>query len=270
MKLSIITITYKDLDGLKKTWESLRNQTWKNWEWIVIDGGSGELVENFLKEHDQNIAFWCSEPDEGIYNAMNKGIAQAKGERVLFMNSADILVADDILERVYQTSMEADIVYGDTIYDRVNKQTYEAYPDEVTLDHFMIHSLCHQSSFIRRTLLVEKGYDESLRIVSDWKRFLELFLDGCSFCHMPFAVSVYDTKGISTNSVELCMEERNKVLHDIFPERVLVSLWNSVNIPSGMKKYIELMNKRWVYKRVIRSSCHLLRWIDAHFPMKDQ
>lgn len=265
MKLSIITITYKDLDGLKKTWESLRNQTWKNWEWIVIDGGSGELVENFLKEHDQNIAFWCSEPDEGIYNAMNKGIAQAKGERVLFMNSADILASDDILEKVYSNPMTADIVYGDTIYDRISKQTYEAYPDTPTLDHFMIHSLCHQSSFIRRELFAEKGYDESLKIVSDWKRFLEFFLEGRSFQHIPIAVSIYDTKGISTNNIKMCDEEREKVLHELFPERILESLKNSASIPPKMRKYIHQINERWIYKRVLRSSAHLLQWIDALF-----
>lgn len=270
MKLSIITITYKDPDGLRKTWESLRCQTWRDWEWIVIDGGSGPEVEQFLRDNDSEIAYWCSEPDKGIYNAMNKGIAQARGERLLFMNSADILIDQDILARVYATPMEADIVYGDTIYDWHSGSKYETYPDQPSLCYFLEHSLCHQSSFIRRRLLTEKGYDESLRIVSDWKRFLELFLDGCTFCHLPFAVSVYDTKGISTNSVELCMAERDRVLHEIFPERVLVALWNSANTPPNMREYVQQMNKRWIYKRIIRSSFHLLRWIDAHFPMKEK
>lgn len=263
MKLSIITITYKDLEGLKKTWNSIKHQTWNDWEWIVIDGGSGREVEDFLRTNDDAIAYWCSEPDKGIYNAMNKGIAHAEGERLLFMNSADILASDDILEKVYSVPMQADIVYGDTIYDHVKKQVYEPYPDELTMDHFMIHSLCHQSSFIRRELLVDKGYDESLRIVSDWKRFLEFFVQGCSFQHIPIAVSVYDTSGISTNNIKMCNEERERVLKELFSERILLSLKNSASIPPRLRKYIQQMDERWIYKRIIRSSAHLLQWIDA-------
>lgn len=261
MKLSIITITYRDLPGLRKTWESIRYQTFRDWEWIVVDGGSGPEVETFLSENNSEIAYWCSEPDKGIYNAMNKGIAKAKGERLLFLNSADTLADNGILQKVFSENHDADVLYGDTFYDRPNGLKYEPYPEHLTMEHFMQHSICHQSSFIRRELLVKTGYDESLRIVADWKRFMEMFVEGCTFHHLNYAVSIYDTKGISTNSIDKCNSERDRVLKGMFPPRVLESLWNSaISKAPETRRYME---KRWLYKRIVRSVLHLIRWMDS-------
>ena len=91
MKLSIITINYNNLEGFKKTAESVINQTWKEFEWIIIDGGSTDGSKEYIVKLNYDltrngwnpIAYWCSEPDKGIYNAMNKGIGKAKGEYLL-------------------------------------------------------------------------------------------------------------------------------------------------------------------------------------------
>ena len=92
MKLSIITVNLNNLEGLKKTYESVVCQTFTDYEWLVIDGGSTDGSREFIEEHQDKFAYWCSEPDKGIYNAMNKGIVRAKGEYLNFMNSGDYFV----------------------------------------------------------------------------------------------------------------------------------------------------------------------------------
>ena len=89
MKLSIITVNLNNLEGLKKTYESVVSQTFTDYEWLVIDGGSTDGSREFIEQHQDKFAYWCSEPDKGIYNAMNKGIVRAKGEYLNFMNSGD-------------------------------------------------------------------------------------------------------------------------------------------------------------------------------------
>ena len=112
MKVSIITIAYNNLEGLKDTYESIRRQTFSDYEWLVVDGGSTDGTKQFLEEHDSELAFWCSEPDKGVYNAQNKGTRHAKGEYCIYMNSGDSFFADDVLEKVFDSQMDADIIYG--------------------------------------------------------------------------------------------------------------------------------------------------------------
>ena len=100
MKLSIITINLNNLEGLKKTYESIVCQTFTDYEWLVIDGGSTDGSREFIEQHQEKLAYWCSEPDSGIYNAMNKGIQEAKGEYINFKKSGDYLASKDALTRV--------------------------------------------------------------------------------------------------------------------------------------------------------------------------
>ena len=121
MKLSIITINYNNLGGLRKTINSILSQTWKEYEWIIIDGGSNdgskELINTTYQRLSQlgfnPISFWCSEQDGGIYNAINKGIKHCGGEYINCMNSGDEFYASDVLQKVFQEKLVGDIVYGD-------------------------------------------------------------------------------------------------------------------------------------------------------------
>lgn len=123
MKLSIITVNYNNFDGLKKTAESILTQTWRDFEWIIIDGASTDgsreyivdLNENLNKNGWNPISYWCSEPDKGIYNAMNKGIVKAKGDYLNFMNSGDGFYESDTLRKIYLYIVKgnSDVYYGD-------------------------------------------------------------------------------------------------------------------------------------------------------------
>lgn len=116
MKLSIITINFNNEKGLKKTLESVSIQTYKNFEFIIIDGGSTDNSVNIIKEYQPIITYWLSEPDKGIYNAMNKGIAQAHGEYCIFMNSGDTFYDASTIEKSLPYLDGTAIVSGYTLY----------------------------------------------------------------------------------------------------------------------------------------------------------
>ena len=113
-KISIVTINYNNPSGLKKTIESVVNQTWKNFEYIIIDGGSTNGDVDIIKSFDNQIDYWVSEPDKGIYNAMNKGIKKATGDFIIFINSGDNFTNSSVLEEVQsKLTSDFDIYYGD-------------------------------------------------------------------------------------------------------------------------------------------------------------
>ena len=116
-KISIITINYNNLEGLKRTMESVVNQTWREFEYIVIDGGSTDRSAAYIASQSENIDYWVSEPDNGIYNAMNKGIAKATGEYLLFLNSGDSFYDANVLQNVSNFfNNDLSIIYGNSVY----------------------------------------------------------------------------------------------------------------------------------------------------------
>ena len=116
-KISIISINYNNKEGLRKTVESVVNQTYKNFEYIVIDGGSTDDSTDILDEYHEKINYIVSEPDSGIYNAMNKGIKVAKGDYLLFLNSGDCLIDQFVIQKVItELNDKISIYYGNLIY----------------------------------------------------------------------------------------------------------------------------------------------------------
>lgn len=205
MFLSIVTITYNNLSGLHKTFDSLSswlserdNNHW--FEWIVIDGGSKDGSVEFLNRHNHLIDYWVSEPDKGVYNAMNKGIKASKGDYLWFLNAGDCkiesLSAEDLQGCLREGSK---IIYGDIFEEDCNgnrhllKQT-----DSLSVDHFIGGHLSHQSMFISRELFSTTLYDESFRIAADHDFVIKkLFLEHCTYKHVPIVVAVYESFGMS-------------------------------------------------------------------------
>ena len=175
MKYSIITVNYNNKDGLRATIESVVSQTFRDFEFIVIDGGSTDGSVDVLKEYNDKITYWVSEPDKGIYNGMNKGIAKATGDYLNFMNSGDCFYADDVLQRVADYNSQADFIVGRDYHynERLQRGHASIQPPRTTMMHFFVATLDHQSSFIRRELLADSPYDESHRLVSDWIFYVE-------------------------------------------------------------------------------------------------
>lgn len=224
MKLSIITVNKDNCSGLKKTVESVLNQTIgrSDFEYIVVDGASSDGSAEYLQVCTERIDKWVSEPDKGIYSAMNKGVQMASAEYVLFLNSGDTFHASNSLELCMPFLDASDFVVGKMMFLDAEHNLMTP-PEQPTLLHFYKHSLPHSASFIRRELLLRNPYDEKLRIVSDWKFFLdEIALKNGSYKTVDVVVSDFDCSGISSQNRQACDTEKAKVLTDLVPKRVLL------------------------------------------------
>ena len=199
MKVSIITISFNNLEGLKDTYNSIARQTFKDYEWIVIDGGSTDGTKEFLTDHNAELAFWCCEPDKGVYNAQNKGTQHAKGEYCIYMNSGDTFYAEDVLEKLFESVHEADIIYGNWVlkYDN-GKDVLRKGPDVADLVFFFDDNMCHQAMAIKTNAVLERPYDESFRIYGDWEEWLALYMQGKKFEKVDLTICDFLVGGLST------------------------------------------------------------------------
>jgi glycosyltransferase involved in cell wall biosynthesis len=220
LKLSIITINYNNLEGLKRTVESVLNQTWQEFEYIVIDGDSSDGSAIYLESQSDNIDYWISEPDKGIYNAMNKGIIHAKGEYLLFLNSGDYFFANGVLESGNSCFNTFDIIYFNLNFKDNLKLFVVSYPEQLEFSHFIKDTLPHPASLIRKSLFETVGlYDENLKIVSDWKFFI---LCVCKYNSTYFKINeiltTFCMDGMSSdpNNLDLILAERESVLKSDF------------------------------------------------------
>lgn len=223
MKLSIVTINYNDADGLKRTIDSVISQTFRDYEWIVVDGGSSDGSRELIEQKSTFFTYWVSETDQGIYNAMNKGIDHANGEWILFLNSGDWLYADDVLDRVFSKEYSSDVLYGDVMYHWPDARgmELEQKPDNISLYYFYEHTLCHQSTFYKKDIFANHRYNEDYKICSDWALFIRLIIEGYTFEHLSFCISNFDQSGISSRLTSEHSTERNLVISENIPPHII-------------------------------------------------
>ena len=211
MKLSIITVNFNNKDGLQKTIDSVISQSFKDFEWIVIDGGSTDGSKELIEKYSNYISFWVSEPDKGVYNAMNKGIKVAKGEYLNFLNSGDVYYNTEALHNIFSKHIDCDIVFGNTLAYRDGQLKIINYQnDYLTCYRLVKGTINHQAAFIKRQLFNKYGlYDETLRIVSDWKFFFEvIIIRKCTVHHINETIIIYDTNGLSSTNIPLRRKEK--------------------------------------------------------------
>ncbi|MDW8849245.1 glycosyltransferase family 2 protein [Flavobacterium sp. MMLR14_040] len=212
--LSIITINYNNLEGLKKTVQSILNQTWQEFEYIIIDGGSTDGSAAFIESKNDQIDYWISEKDSGIYNAMNKGIKKASGEYLLFLNSGDHLFDNIVLEKYNKLLVKKDLIFFNLNFVKDKSSWINKYPEFLNFSFFIVDTLPHPSTFIKKDLFKTTDYDENFKIISDWKFFMEsICQDNCSYIWIDETLTTFYTDGLSS-------EPQNKKI--IFKERHLV------------------------------------------------
>ena len=257
MKLSIITINRNNAAGLEKTLQSVTDQTFKEFEYIVVDGASTDGSVEVIKKYESKFAHlkWVSEPDKGIYNAMNKGIRMASGDYIQIINSADCLAAPEVTERMLaelERQGNPAILYGNMV---------KCFPDgrrmvdkcfagqEITMLGMFTGTLNHDPAYIRRDLFEKYGYyDEGLKIVSDWKWYLQaIILGGEKPQYVDMDVTLFDMTGISETNKELDKAERKQVLEQLFPKTVLAD-YERFAFPIDQIK--RLQRHPWAYKLV--------------------
>lgn len=249
MHLSIITVNYNNKSGLEKTAVSIASQTLRDFEWIIIDGGSTdgskELIESMTACPNVNITYWCSEPDKGIYNAMNKGITHAKGSYVNFMNTGDFFYDSNVLENIMPILLkhEADVIYGDVSNEHTDHSEVRRYPENLSFRWLLKDTINHQASFIRLDTLKKFMYDESYTLMADRKFWLQLYTKGYSFKHVPFVIARYDHTG-NTWGHGNWPADVNRLFTDFIPSHIMtnnifIKIWKAVmEVTSRIRKFI--------------------------------
>ena len=223
MKFSIITVNYNHREGLIKTIQSVINQTYTDYEYIIIDGGSTDGSVEVIKEYSDRITYWVSERDKGIYNGMNKGILKAHGEYINFMNSGDTFFDEKTLSMVNHLMNNNDIIVGkDHNEDPKSHKTFQTIlPKRISMVTFYLQTFPHQSTFIRRHLFYGSLYDETLKIVSDWKFFMnKVVYENASVQILQFPICNREQGGLSAFASKT-LEERNQVLKNSLPVGIL-------------------------------------------------
>lgn len=219
MKLSVITVNYNDKNGLNKTIPSVISQTYCDYEYIVIDGGSTDGSVDVIKQYGSKISYWVSEADSGIYNAMNKALRFSTGEYCIFMNSGDTFADVQTLQAIFSLHPVEDIICGITCTEVKTILP----PKEVTLDFLYNRTICHQCAFIKTSLMKKYGYDEKYKIVADRKFFIQAFiLENCTYRAVDVNVVNYDLSGYSAMNPLQSRMEYDKVLEELIPARVRV------------------------------------------------
>ncbi len=243
MKLSIITINLNNKAGLENTMKSVLSQTSKDYEWIVIDGGSTDGSKELIEQNAQYITYWVSEKDKGIYNAMNKGIDVARGDYLQFLNSGDYLADNNVVEEFFSMHPTEDVIYGNAIF--VNKAgeeegRFEA-PNSIRLSYFWNHRLNHQASFFHKRCFAMYHYNEENKIASDVELYMHLILSNSSFCKWDKRVVCMEIGGIS--SINHGGSEFAEIIERLLPEGIKADYeemiqWRDVDLAIMIKSII--------------------------------
>ena len=213
-KLSVITIVYNNARDIERTMLSVLNQSYKNIEYIVIDGASTDGTLNIIKKYENRLAKLISEKDKGIYDAMNKGLAQATGDYVLFMNSGDEIYELDTVAKVFTTAPNADIYYGETeMYDEnwnsLGRRRHEA-PETFNWRSFKYGmSISHQAIYIKRSLA--EPYDLKYKYSADIDWIIKIAKKASNIVNTHLYVAKYLVGGMSKQKHHESLKERFKI-----------------------------------------------------------
>lgn len=201
-KVTVITVVYNNVSGIRDTLESFVSQSWSNKELVVIDGGSTDGTWDIVNSFSDKIAYKCSEPDGGIYDAMNKGIDKANGEWITFLNSGDVFVDNQVLERVFGNNEydNVDVVYGNSIEVSDTARLLQVAPSDISrMEYFPVYR--HGSSFVRTETQRKYKFDISLKkelgYSLDWEMIHRMYKGGCTFKKANVAVQAFLKEGVS-------------------------------------------------------------------------
>lgn len=238
MRLSIITINYNNAKGLRQTLDSVASQTYRDIEHIIVDGNSTDASVDIIRDYYHQFeigdlrldnVMWSSEPDKGIYNAINKGICKATGDYIQILNSGDLLASDNVIAQIMEKIKEnnyPEMLYGNAV-DIDNGQRLSSHGPGIEYSLLSLYKATypHDSTYFKSELFSSKRYglyDESLRIVSDWKWYLQAVgLGNVKPIYVDIDVALFDVHGISSTNKELDAQERRKVLEEMLPPAIL-------------------------------------------------
>lgn len=196
LKISVITINYNNSKGLEATLVSVVNQQYNNVEIIIIDGGSTDQSIDTIKKYKNHISYWVSEKDNGVFDAMNKGIKNAYGDWVIFMNSGDVFSCDLslIFNEKFKDHENLAVIYGDNIFRNKVHKALSLKP--IQFGHIMA---CHQSMFFKNKLKkIKIIYNLKFKYYCEYELIARLHKQNYDFQYLPITISTYAEGGISS------------------------------------------------------------------------
>jgi glycosyltransferase involved in cell wall biosynthesis len=211
--LAIVTINFNNLNGLMNTMNSVIYQTDKQFEFIIIDGGSTDGSKEFIEENKVNLNYWISEKDRGVYHAMNKGLEKVTAQYCLFLNSGDYLINEQTIEKVKnQIDSNAAMSYGLIQWEETNL-LWNPKKDLKAFEMSKKSLIPHQGTFFKTNILKKlKGYKENFKVISDWGIMLELLDKGYKTQKLNLIISICEKQGISASLENKIKKERRSYL----------------------------------------------------------
>lgn len=214
MKLSIITVVFNNCDYIENTILNVLKikESYDGIEYIIIDGSSTDGTIDIIKKYQDKISLWISEPDKGIYDAMNKGVKLANGKWINFMNAGDEFAIDCnvILDELINKNNSNDVVYGDVFIKKDGVLSLDKSRPVGQMNYSL--NFCHQSSFVRKELLLKNPFSLEYKISSDYSFFLNIFLQGGNFYYVECPVSIFEYGGVSSGISKKYLKERLSII----------------------------------------------------------
>lgn len=269
MKFSIVTINFNNLHGLKETVDSVLGQNYRDKEMIVIDGGSKDGSAEYISQNKESFSYSVSEKDNGIYNAMNKGVAHATGDYIIFMNSGDVFFDNNVLTEVNkEIGNYEDIVYGSTLCRVSPEKAFLRKPHALeVMEKHRISAICHQSAFIKSSLMKLFLYDEKYKILGDYAFFYNCYKQGRTFHEINKIIAIYDTSGISANPKhrwrayeELCMIHGGRANRMVYHYKQAVDSIKKIIkriLPKGVRKITHRLPNSNIEEKLINNYSQL-------------
>lgn len=261
MKISVVTVCLNAGNTIEDTLASVINQTCKNFELIVIDGGSKDTTVEIIEKYRDKISYFVSEPDSGVYDAMNKGIKAASGDFIIFLNADDIFYDENVLENVSKTleqNLDIKFLFGDCQYLSEDKKTITVQKFDQIKDDFSIilNNICHQSIFYHKSLFEQfGGYSLNYKIYSDWDFNIKcLAQNKVRAMYLPIVVSKFRLGGICSSKkyAKRCQEEKNNLIEKYYPKySLLIRVHNFFR--KNIKRPYRFLMKILLLEKIVKS-----------------
>lgn len=254
MKVSVVTVCYNAISGIEKTISSVLGQTFPEMEYIVIDGGSQDGTVDVIRKYAERIDLFVSEPDDGIYDAMNKGVRVATGEWITFLNASDTYFSRQSIETVFSREIpsDVDVVYG----YQVHCYSYGKFVRKQLPLSFFSKGMPfgHESSFVRAKVMKYRGFDTKYRIAADYHFFYQLHASGGHFMPVDALVAEFEgSEGVSTAEKTVLLTHRessmiNGTYHTIQYKKQVVSIY----VRMLLKKCLSVFSKDFVIRQQLK------------------
>jgi len=206
------------VETIEKTILSVLDQSFRDYEYIIIDGGSNDGTIDVIKKYEHDISYWISEPDEGIYDAMNKGIKKCKGEYIGIINSDDQYLPGSFehVQKAINQNPDCHVIYGDMIYDMPGRTNIIIKSiHNIKRRHFYCMPILHPTVFVKKECYLKYGlFDTDYRIISDVDLMYRFLSNNVSFCYLDKKISYMNASGASESNIDLTLDE-----HKLFLKR---------------------------------------------------